>query len=87
MRAHLEALATEVAAAMARLAIATTAAAKADRRSPSANGGAGAVWPFHGSSWGTGAPFGTRTYYNHMEQPDFSVTGAAGRCAAALLNY
>ena len=43
MRAHLEALATEVAAAMARLAIATTAAAKAGRRSPGGNGGAGAV--------------------------------------------
>ena len=45
VRAHLEALATEVAAAMARLAIATTAAAKADRRSSGGNGGAGAVWP------------------------------------------
>ena len=45
MRAQLKALATEIAAAMARLAIATSAAAKEDRRSPDGNGGAGAGWP------------------------------------------
>ena len=45
VRAQLGALATEVAAAMARLAIATSAAAKEDRRSPDGNGGAGTGWP------------------------------------------
>ena len=44
VRAQLKALATEVAAAMARLVIATSAAAKEDRRRPDGNGGAGASW-------------------------------------------